>query len=115
MVVQIDACGLAPAAVPAKDEPPLLVDTDRMQALQIAPQLFEMIAGRHSQIPIRCRVVDHLNLAEQTGHQIGGNLLRSDILDKEIVQPVLAKAHDHSADLSCKTVPLYGTTCNAIR
>src|SRR5262249_17865504 len=38
------------SAVRAKDESPLPVDPDGMQSGQIASQLFEMVAGRHSQI-----------------------------------------------------------------
>lgn len=57
VIVQVDALGFATAAIPSKDEPPLLVDADRMEAFQPAAQLFEVIAGRHSQVPICCRIV----------------------------------------------------------
>ena len=45
MVVQIDACRFTPAAIPLEDEPPSLVDADRMEAFKIAAQLFEVITG----------------------------------------------------------------------
>jgi hypothetical protein len=35
VVVQIDACRFTLAAIPLKDEPPLLVDADRMEPFQI--------------------------------------------------------------------------------
>jgi hypothetical protein len=57
MVVQIDARRFTSAAIPLEDEPPLLVDADRMEACQIAAQLCEMVAGRHPQVLIRRRVV----------------------------------------------------------
>jgi hypothetical protein len=45
MVVQIDACRFTLAAIPLEDEPPLLVDADRMEAFKIAAQRFEVITG----------------------------------------------------------------------
>jgi hypothetical protein len=38
---------LPPATIPLEDEPPLLVEADRMEALQIATQLFKMVVGWH--------------------------------------------------------------------
>jgi hypothetical protein len=57
MVIQIDPRRFTPAAIPLEDEPPLLVDADRMEACQIAVRFFEMVAGRHTQVLIRRRVV----------------------------------------------------------
>jgi hypothetical protein len=42
-VVQIDACRFTPAAIPLEDEPPSLVDANRMESFKIAAQLFEVI------------------------------------------------------------------------
>ena len=65
MVVQIDACRFTPAAIPLEDEPPLLVDADRMEAFKIAAQLFLimsaleksgpafLVPGRSNRDPIR--------------------------------------------------------------
>jgi hypothetical protein len=39
--------------------------------VQIAPQLLEMVAGRHPQVLIRRRIVYHLELAEDAGFEIG--------------------------------------------
>src|SRR5438105_15918428 len=66
-----------------------------MEALKIAAQLFEMIAGRHPQVLIRRCIIEHLDLAEEPFFQTGRNLLRSDVLDEEIAKPVVPKAHDH--------------------
>jgi hypothetical protein len=44
VVVEIDVCCLTPAAVPFENEPPLLVDADRVKFRQLATQFFEMIA-----------------------------------------------------------------------
>jgi hypothetical protein len=41
-----------------------------MEALELASQLLEMVAGRHPQILIRRRIVDHLNFAKQAGFQV---------------------------------------------
>jgi hypothetical protein len=49
MVVQIDIYGFATVAIPLENEPPLLVDADRMEACQIAMHFFEVVAGRHTQ------------------------------------------------------------------
>src|SRR5208337_4639069 len=70
VVVEIDAVGFATAAIPSEDQPTLLVDADRMEAFQIAAQLFEVIARRHSQVPICHRIVEHLDFTEQTALQI---------------------------------------------
>jgi hypothetical protein len=35
MVVQIDACRFTSAAIPLKNEPPLLVNADRMEAFKV--------------------------------------------------------------------------------
>ena len=61
----------AAAAVPPENQPPLLVDSDRVRSRQVAAQLLEMIAGRQSQILIGRRVVDHLELAEEPAFEVG--------------------------------------------
>jgi hypothetical protein len=71
VIVEIDPLGLA-AAIPAENQPPLVVDADRIEARQVAPQLLKVIAGRHTQILIGSRIVDHLELAKQPAFEIGG-------------------------------------------
>jgi hypothetical protein len=71
VVVQIDACRFTSVPIPPENEPPLFVDTDRMEAFQMAPQLFEMVAGRDPQILIRHRIVDHLEFPKQAAFQFG--------------------------------------------
>src|SRR5665811_1432204 len=56
-----------------------------------------MVAGRRSQIAVRCRVVDQLDLAEQAIFQIGRDFLRPDVVDEKLAQPVIPEAHDHDA------------------
>jgi hypothetical protein len=96
MVVEINIRRFTMAAIPSENKPPLLVDTDTAKAFEIAPQFFEMIAGRDSQILIRRRIVDHLELAKQSAIQIGRYFLRVYIIDEEITQPIISKAYDHS-------------------
>src|SRR4051794_15288926 len=76
MVVEIDAGGFAAAAVPREDQPPLLVDADRMEPRQIAAQLLEMIARWDAQVLVGRGVVDHLELAEKTALEIARNVPR---------------------------------------
>jgi hypothetical protein len=87
----------APAAIPSKHQPPSLVDADRVQAVEMAPQLLEMVAGRRSQVAVRCRIVDHLYFAEQAIFQVGRDFLRHDVVDEELPQPVIPEAQDHAA------------------
>ena len=68
-----------------------------MEPCQIAAQLLEVIAGRHAQVLIGRRIVDHLELAKQAAFEIGWDVPRADILDEEGAQPFVPKAHDHTA------------------
>src|ERR1700730_18510226 len=104
MVIQLNAIALwiyifrlTPTAIPPKNQPPSLVDANRVEAGKIAPQLLKMVAGRRSQIAVRCRIVDHLDFAEQAIFQIGRDFLRSDVVDEELPQPVVPEAQDHAA------------------
>jgi hypothetical protein len=92
MVVEIDARRFAASTVPTKDESPLPVDPDGMQPSQIATQFLEMVAGRHPQIMLSHGIVNHLELPEHSVFQIGWNIPRSHISDKEIPQPGIAKS-----------------------
>jgi hypothetical protein len=60
-------------AVPLEYQP--FVDADGVKAHQISFQFLEMVAWRHPQVPIRRRVVDHLDSTEQAGFQVGRNFL----------------------------------------
>jgi hypothetical protein len=108
-VVEIDTLCLLTAAVPPKDEPPWIVDADRVEARRAASQLLEMIAWRHPQVLIGRRVVDYLELAEEPAFETGRDVRRLPILDEEGVQPLVPKAHDHAAALPCIYVPPFGT------
>jgi len=89
MVVEIDAFCLAVVAVPAEDQPPLAVDADRVEPCQVAAQLPEVIAGRHPQVLIGRRVVDHLQLAEEPAFEVGRDVPRPRVFDEEGAQPPL--------------------------
>jgi hypothetical protein len=69
-----------------------------------------LASGRHAQVLIGRRIIDHLDLAEQTAFQIGWDFLRSNVLDEEVTQPAIPKAHDHSATPRRDNVPLCGTS-----
>ena len=58
-----------------------------MQACQIATQLFEVVAGWNAQVLICRRIVDHLELPEETLLEIGRNISRTFVLDEEGTQP----------------------------
>jgi hypothetical protein len=55
-----------------------------MEACQIAMHFFEVVAGRHTQVLIRRRVVDHLDFTEQAAFEIGWDSLRSNVANEEI-------------------------------
>jgi hypothetical protein len=101
MVVKIDAFGLPAGRAPPEDQPPLIVDTDRAEPCQLASQLLEMVARRHAQVLVRRRVIDHLELAEESAFEIGRDEPRARIIGEEGAQPFVSEAHDHRA------VPLY--------
>jgi hypothetical protein len=67
VVVEINALCLPATAVPPEDQPPLIVDTDRVETRLVAAELLAMIAWRHPQILIGSRIIDHLELAKQPG------------------------------------------------
>jgi hypothetical protein len=95
MIVQVHAARFASTAVPYENQSPLLVDTDRMQAIQPTPQFLEVIAWRHSQVLICHCIVDQLYFPKQPTFQIGCDLLRPNIKDEEIPQPGIPKTDDH--------------------
>jgi hypothetical protein len=66
-----------------------------MQTCEIAAQLLVVIAGRHAQVLIGHGVADHLELAEQTGFEIGWDAARAHILHEEGSKPVVPKTHEH--------------------
>jgi hypothetical protein len=45
VVIEIDAIGFAPATVPTEDQPPLIVDADRMQSFRMTWQFLEVSLG----------------------------------------------------------------------
>src|SRR5882672_3520157 len=96
MVVEIDVCCFAPAAVPFEDKPPLLVDADRVKSTQFAAQLLEMIAGGNPQVPVSSGVVDHLELAENPTFQVRRDIPRADVIHEKRTQPIVAEIDDHS-------------------
>jgi hypothetical protein len=85
VIVKIDVRGFAPRAIPLKNQPPLTVDADRMPALEIAAQLFEVVAWWHPKILIRHGVIDHLELPEQSPINIRWNSPGRHVVDEEVV------------------------------
>src|SRR5271154_437317 len=73
VIVQINPVRLAALAIPAENQPPLL----------IAAQLLEVIAGRHAQVLIGHGVVNHLEFSEQPGFKIGRNVTGMGIVHEE--------------------------------
>src|SRR3546814_16901559 len=63
---------------------------------QIAAQLLEMVAGRHAQVLVGYRVVDHLELAEESAFEIGRYVLEAPIVHKEDPQPFIPETNDHT-------------------
>jgi hypothetical protein len=75
----------------------------------MATQLLEVVAWRNSQVLIRHRVVDHLNLTEEAAFKIWRNPSRSNVADEKVPQPVVPKAHNHPATPVRASVLLNGT------
>jgi hypothetical protein len=109
VVIEINVCRFTASAIPPENKAPPVVDTDRMQASQSAPQLFEMIAGRDPQVLISCRVIDHLQLPKKAMFEVGRNVPRLDIVDEEGSQPMVPKAYDHAPASLWAIVPRNGT------
>ena len=52
------------AVTPSEANAPLVIDADAVLALSVPRQLFEPIAGRHTQILHAARVVEHAQLTQ---------------------------------------------------
>src|SRR3974377_645298 len=59
-------------------------------------QLLEMIARRHAKVGIGGGVIQHLQLSEQPGRQIGRYPSGLDIPYEEIAQPGIPERDDHA-------------------
>ena len=104
--------GFAPAAIPVEDRPPLPIDADRVEAVEVAARLLEVVARRRPQIAIGHRVVDHLETAKQPALDVGGNIARCLVIHEEGAQPSVSKAGDRGPLPGWSYVPLYGTKRN---
>ena len=82
MIVQVDVCSFV--LVPREYEPPLIVDSDRVPALQLTFQFLKMIARRDAKIRIAGCIIEQLQFAEYPGFQVGRNPFRTDIAFEEI-------------------------------
>jgi len=78
-----------------------------MEPVEMAAQLLKVAAGRHAQVLIRRRVVDHLEPAEKPAFEAGWDVLRPDIAYEEGTQPCVPKSDDH-----CALLPL--TECTTL-
>jgi phage tail sheath gpL-like len=92
VTVEINPVRLAALTIPTENQPPLLIDTDRMKPRQIAAQLLEVIAGRHAQVLIGHGVVNHLELSEQPGFKIRQDITGMGIVHEESPQPAIPKS-----------------------
>jgi hypothetical protein len=95
VVIQVYIPGFAVA--PLEDKPPLIIDSDGMQALQFAPQLLEMIARRNAKIGVVRCIVKQLQLAKQPVLQVGRNFSGAYISFEKILQPVITPTDYHFA------------------
>jgi hypothetical protein len=69
-----------------------------MEARQLAAQLLEMIARRHTQILVAGRVVHHLELAKGAAFELRRDIPRLDVFEEERSQPFIPKAHNHKGN-----------------
>jgi hypothetical protein len=95
VVVEINALCFAFGARPPKDKAPLLVDTDGMKSRKITSEFLKMITGRHPQVLISRRIVEHLKLAKQTVFKVGRDIPGSHVFREKSAQPFVTEAYDH--------------------
>src|ERR1700751_5806716 len=79
---------------PDKTDPPLVVDTDRMLAMSVLRQRLEPVAGRHSKIIERPRIVNETALSERHGLNIRRKLSAQPTFPDRCCLGI-AKARDH--------------------
>lgn len=84
-----------------------------MKAVECAPQLLEMIAGRHPQVLVRRSTVDHLQFAEEAAFDIGRDGPGVPVLDEEGLLPLIPELNDHPTPQARVTGPLHGTSFQA--
>jgi hypothetical protein len=95
MIVEIDLCSLAAAAIPHEHETPALIDPDRTPSRQVAGQFLEMIARRGAQVRIRGRIVDDLKFPKEAGRNVSWNSLGVNVQNEKVMPPVIPEASDH--------------------
>lgn len=83
VVVQMNAGRFALVSIPSKHQPPLLVDADGMEAIEIAFQRLEIITRRHTQVLIGRCIVDHLKSAKQTAFEIRRNIAGMNVIHEK--------------------------------
>lgn len=79
-----------------------------MKAVELALELLEMIGGRNAEVNVGRRVVKHLYLAKEGVLEVGRNAGGSLVIDKESMEPVVAKGLDQLITPLWDSVPLGG-------
>ena len=92
-----DADVVGVAVLPAEDDPPLVIDADRVVPLQIAPQLLEVVGGRNAQVMQACSRMERLQFALGTpGDAVKGP---DDLILEEPLSLSVSERPDHTGNV----------------
>lgn len=82
---------------PSKNDPPLIVDSDRMEALPTTFELLKPVAGRHRHIPqLRCVVkVEQLSPGCSTKFRRKGPRCPRVLVVEQILRQCIIEARNH--------------------
>jgi hypothetical protein len=81
---KINSGCLAMVLIPLENQPPLAVDPNRVPAFKPARKRFEPISRRAAQIGLAARIVNQLQLSEQTIRDIRWNVFAVPIMKIKI-------------------------------
>jgi hypothetical protein len=93
-----DANLIGLAIAPPEDDPPLVVDPDRMKVLQIPPRPFQAIRWRHGEVTQPARRIDCLQFALRSA----GNPMKIgyELIPEQCLGPPVAKGTGSSGDIT---------------
>jgi hypothetical protein len=109
-VIVDDANVVGVTIAPRKDDAPLLVDADGMEACQVTGKGLEAIAGRHSEVLQGNSSVQSVELSQGNGSDIGrdGAKARRAIAVEESLCGRISEGDDHPSG----TISLSRNPCN---
>ena len=93
-----DANLIGLAIAPPEDDPPLVVDPDRMKVLQIPPQPFQAVRRRHREVTQPARRIDCFRFALRS---LGNSMkIWYELIPEQCLGPPVAKGPGSSGDIT---------------